>query len=200
MKPRAPISLIIFLASYLPLSMILLAQNYEFSAKDGAICWEWLVLQSTCRAPFKNPSFAFSLFFGCAICFLISIFMLRTIDPKIPIHIKLVKHVPADLMNYVLPYVVSFMSIDYQETGKFIGFTIFMSWMFWITNASGQVILNPLLTVFHWHLYEVTYTFPGDKTEYIGRALSRTDLNAGVLYAHSIVQDVIIIKEPALES
>jgi hypothetical protein len=53
-------------------------------------------------------------------------------------------------MNYVLPYVVSFMSIDYQVTGKFVGFLIFLGWMFLITYKSGQIMLNPLLTVFGW--------------------------------------------------
>ena len=36
-------------------------------------------------------------------------------------------------MNYTLPYVVSFMSIEYHDTGKFVGLIIFLAWMFWIT-------------------------------------------------------------------
>ncbi len=199
MKPRTLISFIVFSASYLPLSMILLAQNYEFSSKIDCNCLEWPVFQSTCKLPFKNPGFSLSFFFGCLICLFISISMLLVINPKIPIHIKSAKHIPADLMNYVLPYVVSFMSIDYQETGKFIGFAIFMIWMFWITNASGQVILNPLLTVFNWQLYEITYKFSGDEKEYIGRALSKTTLNSGHVYTHATVQNIVLMKEPCSE-
>ena len=179
--------------------MILLAQNYEFGAEGGPGCLEWIIFQPTCKAPFKNPGFAFPFFFGCLACLVVSILALRSITPKIPIHVKSVKHTPADLMNYVLPYVVSFMSIDYQETGKFLGFSIFMVWMFWITNASGQVILNPLLTVFGWQLYEITYTFPGAKTEYTGKALSKVDLAVDKQYLHSMVQNVILITEPPLE-
>ena len=57
------------------------------------------------------------------------------------------KHVPADLINYVIPYVVSFMSLDYEQTPKLFGFAVFLIWIFWITYKSGQIALNPVLAV-----------------------------------------------------
>ncbi|WP_454916253.1 hypothetical protein [Xanthobacter sediminis] len=86
------------------------------------------------------------------------------------------------------------MSIDYQETGKFVGFLIFMGWMFWITYASGQVILNPLLTVFGWKLFEICYTYSGSDTEYAGAALAKEDLVAGQRYMQMPLQEILIIK------
>ena len=59
-------------------------------------------------------------------------------------------------MNYTLPYIVSFMSFGYDQEGKFIGIVIFLTWIFWITYKSGQIILNPILVAFGWKLYEVT--------------------------------------------
>jgi hypothetical protein len=179
--------------------MILLAQNYEFGLERPR-CWEWVIFQSSCKAPFKNPAFAYPIFLGCLVCLIIAIMILCVSKPKIPITLKSIKHTPADLMNYVLPYVVSFMSIDYQETGKFVGFLIFMAWMFWITHASGHVILNPILIVFKWRLYEVTYIYPGDKSEHTGRALSKVALSINGTYRHAMIQDVIIIKSSAEES
>lgn len=179
--------------------MILLAQNYDYATDSWPGCWEWIILDATCKAPFKNPGFAFPFFLGSLACLIISVSALIAVKPKQQVIVKSVKHTPADLMNYVLPYVVSFMSIDYQETGKFVGFSIFMIWMFWITHASGQVILNPLLTVFKWQLYEVSYRYPADSVEYTGRALSRVHLVAGETYKHAMVQAIIIIKQPSLE-
>jgi hypothetical protein len=86
-------------------------------------------------------------------------------------HLIEVKYVPADLMNYTLPYVVSFMSIEYQDTGKFIGLIIFLGWMFWITFRAGQIILNPLLIAFGWRLYDIKYRYAGSQNLYSGFAL-----------------------------
>ena len=97
-------------------------------------------------------------------------------------------------MSYTLPYVVSFMSLDYQDTGKFVGLLIFLGWMFLITYRSGQLILNPLFSVLGWRLYEVKFAFPGNEGEYTGRALSRVLLEPGKRYGHSAVQDISIIK------
>ena len=101
-------------------------------------------------------------------------------------------------MNYTLPYVVSFMSIGYQETGKLVGLTIFLAWMFWITYKSGQVILNPVLAVFGWRLYEIQYVFPGDRTLRNGRALARGNVESGESYPHVLVQDIVILRATAV--
>lgn len=104
------------------------------------------------------------------------------------------RYIPAELMTYTLPYIVSFMSIGYQETGKFVGLTIFLAWMFWITHKSGQLILNPILIAFGWRLYEISYVFPGDaKSKKNGRALVKGVIEPGKRYPHAVVQDVIIL-------
>jgi len=97
-------------------------------------------------------------------------------------------------MNYVVPYVVSFISLDYQETSKFVGFLIFLGWLFWITYESGQIILNPILTVFGWKLYEIKYTFIGSRNILTGRSLASTEISPNTTYHHAQVQDVLIIK------
>ena len=97
-------------------------------------------------------------------------------------------------MSYTLPYVVAFMSIGYQETGKFAGLSIFLVWMFWITHKAGQILLNPLLTVFGWRLYEVKYAFAGDPTTRNGRALVRGTVESDQRFAHMAIQDILILK------
>jgi hypothetical protein len=118
---------------------------------------------------------------------------LRLADPKTPIKVKEAKYIPAELMNYTLPYVVSFMTFDYQETGKFIGLIIFLAWVFLITHRSGQVILNPLLIVFGWRHYEVKYQFSGSEKVYLGHGLSRDKIEPGEPCLQSIIQDIMII-------
>ena len=194
MQLRLPIALSIFIGSYLPLSLILLAQNFDYTSISRPYCWGWLLNDPSCKVPFSNPHFAIGIFIVCLCCFAITIVTLSLTNPKHPIAIRECKHIPSDLMNYVLPYVVSFMSIDYQETGKFVGFLIFMAWMFWITFKSGQIMLNPLLIAFGWRFYEITYIFPGNDNSFSGVALTQTQLDPGDNCLQTSIQDIIIIK------
>lgn len=98
-------------------------------------------------------------------------------------------------MNYVLPYVVSFMGIDYKDPAKLLGFVVFFSWIFVITFRSGQAILNPVLAVFGWRLFEVTYQFEGgSETTYAGIMLSRITPEIGRVYQKAQLQDVMVVK------
>jgi hypothetical protein len=150
--------------------------------------------KESCIIPFRNGAFSLVIFAICSVSFVVSIGALAAVKPKIPVDIREAKHVPAELMSYTLPYVVSFMSLDYHETGKFVGLLIFLSWMFVITYRSGQLILNPLFSVLGWRLYEIKYVFPGSENEYVGRVLSRSLLEPGRRYPHSAIQDILIIK------
>lgn len=96
-------------------------------------------------------------------------------------------------MNYTLPYVVSFMSIDYQDAGKFIGFVVFLGWMFWISYKSGQIILNPVLIALGWRLYDVTYQFAGGTDIHKTKALVQGHLAPGN-HKQWPIQDIQIIK------
>ncbi len=170
----------------------MLAQDFRYELLNHSLCWP--LDSNSCVMPFRNGAFPLLIFVGCAVCFVISLGALYTVRPKIPLDIQETKHIPAELMSYTLPYVVSFMSLDYQDTGKFVGLLIFLGWMFLITYRSGQLILNPLFAVLGWRFYEIKYTFPGSSAEYLGRVLSKALLEPGKRYSHSVVQDILIIK------
>jgi hypothetical protein len=184
----------IFLGSYLPLSIILLAQDYDYKQP---FCWRFW--DGSCAVPLAHPWFAISIFVACTVCFLLTLIALSVVKPKHHITIGQAKPIPAELMNYTLPYVVSFMSIDYQETGKFVGFVIFLAWMFWITHRSGQILLNPVLIAFGWRYYDVSYRFAGDKEDRNSNALVRGVIEAGEQHRQIAVQDILIIKPEPTE-
>lgn len=100
---------------------------------------------------------------------------------------------PADLMNYVLPYVVSFMSLDYSETSKFLGFFIFLAWIFWITYKSGQVVLNPVLVAFEWKYYEIKYRYEGDSGTHTEGCLAKALPLSGESLRYASIDEVKII-------
>ncbi|PDT43820.1 hypothetical protein CO661_32920 [Sinorhizobium fredii] len=192
MQLRLISAIFIFVGSYLPLSLILLAQNVDYTRLHQEICWKFW--QQGCSLPLNNPGFALGIFGACTLCFIVTLVALTLVQPKHEIQLTDVKHVPADLMNYTLPYVVSFMSIDYQETGKFVGFLIFLGWMFWITYRSGQIILNPILIAFGWRLYDLSYRFVGDTTEHSSNAFAYGAVATGERHRQVAIQDILIVK------
>lgn len=194
MQFRLPVAIIVFLGSYLPLSLILLAQDYNYALLGRPICWNFFAPGSRCTVPLYNPRYSVGIFLVCLLCFGLTIAALASTRAKRPIVLQEAKYVPAELMNYTLPYVVSFMSISYQDTGKFVGLVIFLSWMFWIVYKSGLIIMNPLLIAFGWKLYQVSYNFPGDNTTHSGVALADGVITAGEQRPHTAVQDVLIIR------
>jgi len=190
LQPRLIASVIIFLGSYFPLSLILLAQDFRYDFLTKELCLD--VWKSNCVIPTQNPYFSISIFILCLICFGTSILALKLAKPNKTIVTIEVKPIPAELMSYTLPYVVSFMSLNYQDTGKFVGVIIFLVWMFIITHRSGQIILNPLFIVFGWQLNEVKYSYLGDKKTYTGRVLANNDIVTGRELNVISVQNVMI--------
>lgn len=194
MHPRFLIAVFIYLASYLPLSLILLVQDYDFDAIKLPLCAIW-TQNNQCTMPFTNAAASFSFMVICLLAFFITIVLLRTVRGSNTIKIVEAKHIPADLINYVFPYVVSFMSLDYKGTGKIIGFLIFLIWMFLVTYKSGQIMLNPLLIVFGWKLHEIKYQYIGGQDIHTGRVLTDVEIQPNVSYKKNDVQDVLIIKQ-----
>ncbi len=195
MQPRLLIAISIFVGSYLPLSLILLTQDLNYDILSTAFSGGWQSFLTICEIPLQNPKASIAFFLICLLCLVITVFALRWIRPRHEIQISEAKHIPTDLMNYVLPYVVSFMSLSYQDQSKLFGFAIFLAWLFWISQASGRIIFNPVLIVLRWRLYEVKYTFGGSTKVMTGFALSRCTLSPQSRYLMETMQEVLIIKE-----
>ena len=183
----------IFIGSYFPLSLILLVQDINYTVFDSEK--NFGVSELEIGTLLRNPSFSISIVVISLICFVFSIVVLRIAKPNISINLIEAKYIPADLMNYTLPYVASFMSYDYQEMGKFVGILLFLGWMFVISYQSGQVILNPLLIVFKWRVYELKYVFVGDDKQWTSQALSKDTLGPGMDCDQITVQDILVVKK-----
>lgn len=192
MQFRFLASLVVFCGSYFPLSLILLAQDFRYDLVGAPLCWP--VGASNCTLPLRNGTLSLSVFFTCLVCLLLSLGGLAAVKAKLPVNILEAKYIPAELMAYTLPYVVSFMSLEYKDTGKFVGLLIFLGWMFLITHRSGQLVLNPLLIVFGWRLYEVSYSHPQDSVVRTSWVLSKANLQPNTRCNIATIQDVMIIK------
>ncbi len=194
MQPRAFVAALIFAASYLPLAMILCLQDTDAARLHWAICDDWAHANS-CTSPLKHPWLATLPVVACMICLIVTRQALASLQPRTPITVKSAKPVPADLMNYTFPYVVSLISLDLGDLPKLAGFALFFGWIFLITLRSGQLLMNPVLTLFGWRLYEVTFVYQGGTSiERERLAMVQGPLEPGATVMHDTIQEILVIK------
>ena len=180
----------ILIGSYLPLAIILAIQDIPIAWWNRPLCNVSEI--STCSIqPFNNPALSIGFILITIASVIVANRMLRDISYQFDIEVKSSKPIPNDIINYVFPYVVSFMGISYDAPEKLIGFSIFLIWMFAITYKSGQIIINPLLLMFGWKLYEAKIAVNGKDREV--RVLSNGSLTPDSHKAQTI-QDFYVVR------
>ncbi|XDF35069.1 hypothetical protein RBH89_23125 [Paracidovorax avenae] len=183
--------LLIFLGSYLPLAIILAMQDIPAKWWSQPFCTRAEVGEGACRfIPFDNPIISITFLSATILATVLAKTSLQKIKYPFIVDVKRFKATPNDIINYTFPYVVSFMGIAYGEPQKLIGFGVFLLWMFAITLKSGQILMNPLLLIFGWKLYEATIVINGMEKDV--RILKRGTLEIGQQMAQT-VQDFYIV-------
>lgn len=134
-------------------------------------------------------AFAFLSISGLSLIFLL--WVLKHFRGSTEMTIEESKTIPNDLINYVFPYIVSFMGVDLGSPGKVIGFALFMVWLFLISYRSGQILMNPLLLAVGWQLYEIRADIEGNKR--MLRALSRESVIPGQTLRSCLVQGIYVL-------
>lgn len=187
-------ALALYLGSYLPLSVILLVQDTDLNTASHGFCGFGRIGTADCVLPLQHPLASVGAVLFCAVCLAFTIFALRLLPTGHRITVTESKHIPADLINYVFPYIVAFIALDFSSATRLLGFFVFLLWMYSITYKSGQIAMNPALAVFGWKLFEVKYRFIQSTDEMIGRVLSTVEIEPNHTYDQTAMQDVIIVR------
>ncbi len=184
---------LIFFGSYLPLAIILAMQDIPAQWWSQPLCTPTAFTAGTCRfIPFENPVLS-AIFLGVTVlATILAKASLQKIKYPFVVEVKRLKATPNEIINYTFPYVVSFMGIAYGDPQKLIGFGVFLLWMFAITLKSGQILMNPLLLIFGWKLYEATIVI--NNVEKDVRVLKHGTLEIGPHKAQT-VQDFYILRD-----
>ena len=195
MQLRKTSAFALYVGSYLPLSLVLLAQDIPAASLMLPFCRPIDITTANCDLPLMHPWWSLGMVVVCALCLSIALLTLKVIETPRRIRVAEVKHVPADLINYVIPYIVSFMGLDYGSPTKLLGFTVLFLWIFWITYRSGQVVMNPVLIVFGWRLFELKYNYLQSGDAWVGRALCGAEVHPNRIYYQGSLQDVMVLRE-----
>ena len=182
---------VIFIGSYLPLALILAVQDIPISWWGRSFC-DFSDIGNCLFNPFSNPHLSIAFILATCISVVVSNISLKKIAFPFEGEVKISKTIPNDIINYVFPYVVSFMGISYDAPEKLLGFSVFLIWMFAITYKSGQIIMNPLLLMFGWKLYEAKIQINGQERDV--RVFKKGVLTPGN-YKFQSIQDFYISKD-----
>jgi hypothetical protein len=183
---------LIFLGSYLPLAIILALQDIPAKWWSQPLCTLALLQDGSCQfIPFANPTLSLTFLVVTSLATLLAKSSLQNIRFPFLVEVKRLKATPNEIINYTFPYVVSFMGISYDDPQKLLGFGVFLLWMFTITLKSGQILMNPLLLIFGWKLYEATIVINNVEREV--RVMKHGTLHLGPYMAQT-VQDFYILK------
>ena len=190
-------SLLIFIGSYFPLFLILVAQGIAWPKMDIPCGFSYQVFPEILVTGGRIPLPLVFLSLISFLCLVATFFLLAKRRLGHSIKINSSKPIASELMGYVLPYVVSFMGMDFSDTGRVAGFTIFLVWMFVLTFRSGQILMNPALIIFGYRLHEIQYCYVGDAEKiYTSTALNRGSgkFTLGFYNAQDL-ENIMIIKE-----
>lgn len=187
-------AVLLFLASYFPLAVILLVQDIKAESWALPMC-KSSNFQQDCTLPaLSNPTLALSFAVVTGTCLLFFAWVMPHLQGRFQLDVEEAATIPNDLINYVFPYVVSFMGLELGSHGKVVGFLLFMSWMFLITYRSGQILMNPLLLAVGWQLYDVKARINGQSRSL--KALSRERVVPGDRLQSCLVQGIYVLSKP----
>lgn len=146
MKPKIFTAILLFISAYSPLFVILAVKDFDFKTTH---C-------------FLHP-----ILIGIMLCItFLSIIILFAIFRSIKqgnmcVEVVSVKNRSTDLINYTIPYILSFIGVDLSKPEDIISISIFLLIMLLLTITTKSIFLNPILAMAGYGLYDLDYKFDG---------------------------------------
>ncbi|MDV3560394.1 hypothetical protein CMU69_12685 [Elizabethkingia anophelis] len=184
MKPKLITAILLFISAYSPLFLILAVKDFDFNNIHY----------------FKHPIVIYTML-GIALLSVISLFVTVAYMDRgnMPVMIKSVKNRSVDLINYTIPYIVSFFSFDLSKTEDMISLSIFLLLMLLLTIKSKSVFMNPILLLAGYNLYDLEYEFDGKASSTI--VISKEEMYTGErFYIRSLTRFLYIVIEKKINT
>ncbi|MEP2669068.1 MAG: hypothetical protein ABJH04_08740 [Cyclobacteriaceae bacterium] len=184
MKPKLLTAILLFISAYSPLFLILGVKDFDFY----------------CNLSFRHPAAIFFLF-GISTLSVILLFV--TINSvkrgNMPVTIKLVKNRSVDLINYTIPYIVSFFGFDLAKIEDIVSLSIFLLLLLLLTIKSKSVFMNPILLLAGYNLYDLDYEYDGKPNSTI--VISKHEMKPGErFYLRSLTRFLYFVTAKEFEN
>jgi hypothetical protein len=126
MKPRVVISFVIFLSAYAPLSLLFAVR--DFDSKAG-----W----------FAHPRFVLAVIAAAVVSLALLWFSMSRLKGQFPITVNRVALRSNDLIDYTIPYLISFFGVDFGKWQDLSALGIFLLLLFVLSYKTQSLFINP---------------------------------------------------------
>lgn len=142
MKPKLFTAILLFISAYSPLFLILAVKDFDFN----------------CCLSFKHP-IAISIILGIAVLSVLLLFITIASINRGNMIVTVIdaKNRSVDLINYTIPYIVSFFGFDLSKIEDVVSLSIFLFLLLLLTIKSKSVFMNPILLLAGYNLYDLNY-------------------------------------------
>lgn len=179
MKPKLLTAILLFISAYSPLFLILAVKDFDFY----------------CSYSFNHP-IGISILLGLSVLSVILLFVTISSIKRgnMPVTVKVVKNRSVDLINYTIPYIVSFFGFDLAKVEDIISLSIFLLLLLLLTIKSKSVFMNPILLLAGYNLYDLEYEFDGKPYSKI--VISKHEMKSGErFYIRSLTRFLYFVTE-----
>lgn len=179
MKPKILTAILLFISAYSPLVLILAVKDFDFE----------------CCRNFHHPITIWILLGVSVLSIFLLFYSINSIKKgNMPVKVVEIQNRSVDLINYTIPYIVSFFGFDLAKIDDVISLSIFMLLMLILTIKSKSVFLNPILLIAGYNLYNLKYELNQKQESRI--ILSKYEPKKGEqYYIRSLTRFLYLIKE-----
>jgi len=172
-------SIAIFISGYTPLFLIMMIKDI-----NALVWWDYTFSEALLgiekvSIPYgvfmKNSSVAIGLLSISVLSLVILFFVLRNITSNpFEITITSAKSRSSEVVNYTIPYMISFVAFDLSKWQDLLSLIIFLGILCLLSIRSQSIFINPILAALGYGLYDCSYTENDKPKECV--MLSKNDL------------------------
>jgi hypothetical protein len=177
MKPRVFTLFLLFVSAFSPLFIIIAVKDFDF-----------------CKQYFNHEVLIIAMLSIVLFSIIMLFVIINTYKKGDVITINKVENRSTDIINYTIPYLLSFISMDLNSPADLISIGIFLTILMVLTITSKSVFINPILAIVGYGLYDISYSY--GKNIYSKIVLSKKELNLDKkYYCHRLNQFMGLITE-----
>lgn len=172
-------SISIFFSGYAPLFLIMAIKDvsgfvwYEKQFTESVFGMERLVFPYFLTV--NNPGVVIGLLAISILTVLMLWYVVKNIaDNVFPIEIVSAKSRSSEVVNYTIPYMISFVAFDLSKWQDLVSLVVFLSLLCLLSIRSQSIFINPILAAAGYGLYDCQYAEHGTVKDCV--MLSKEDI------------------------
>jgi hypothetical protein len=174
MKPRLSASALFFISAYAPLSLIFIVSDFDGKTRS-----------------FPHVVPLATLLGICVLSVVVLLVSVRQMQGQYSVTVEAVSNRSGELLNYAIPYIVSFAGVDVTQVKSAVSFGILMVLLFLLTWRTQTIMINPILAICGYGFYEVS--FNDGTARRTGIFISDSELQPGSTYCMERMTNYLFI-------